>query len=131
MDSFKSPDSKKRSRLDEMMGTSHSKKKRGKVKRSPLRALKQPKDDDYSLRKQKAKGSKKYEEETKIYSRMGDDSMKFADEFGGSMTMLNTKSELSVKSTKTHKSPLGRGRGGRKKSPMNKHKMNLGKVKSF
>lgn len=120
MESFKSPDSKKRSRLDEMMGTtSHSKKKKkktGKVKRSPLRALKQPKGS-----KQKNYG----EEDTKIYSRMVDE-MGYEDEFGGSMTMLNTKSELSVKSTKTHKSPLGRGRGGRKKSPINKHKMNLG-----
>ena len=131
MESFKSPDSKKRSKLDEMMGTSHSKKHKkrsGKVKRSPLRTLKQPKDDDRLSRKKYKKGSKKKkfrDEETKIYSRMEGDSMKFGEEFEDeSMNMFNPKSELSVRSTKTHKTPLGRGRG-RNKSPLNK--MNLGK----
>lgn len=130
MNSFKSPDSKKRSKLDELMGTSHSKGKnvsRNKMKRSPMKRLRQNfRDSDsqnYSSRKNKKKGSKKRnfgEEDTKIYSKMGEDSMKFGegDLGGGSMTMVNTKSELSVKSSKTHGGALGRNRP-RKKSPIN------------
>lgn len=126
MNSFKSPESHKKSKLDELMGTGNSMKKRkknSKVKRSPLRTLKQnPTDEDsqgYSSRKKRRKGKHNYDDETKIYSRVGEDTLKFEemDLEGGSMTMMNTKSELSVKSTKTHKTPLNRR--GRKKSPMN------------
>lgn len=107
------------------MGTSHSKGKRakyarGNLKRSPIKTTGDNDSQNYSSRKRKpklGKGGHFTQDETKIYSKIGEDSLRVGelDLEGGSMTVMNTKSELSVKSTKTHKTPLAKTRN---KSPI-------------
>jgi oligoendopeptidase F len=95
-----------------MMGTGFSK---NKVKRSPMK--KGRKDHTLSSKKRKLHSKPKNfgNENTRIYSRLEDEEFEM-----GSVNMQNTKSELSVKSTKTHKNPLTRNQDNRMKSPFTK-----------